>query len=458
MEFPIYQVPFLGNGMVIGVNAIIHVLISHGFAIGLFGMIVLADAMAMGRSEERRRPWDVFNKRLLKFTVITTTVVGAMTGVGIWFTTTALAPRGIGLMLRIFFWAWFIEWIVFVLEVVAILLFYFYWDKLGSRFGRKKRIALGLSYMILAIMSAVIITGMLGFMLTSGDWPMERSFSQAFLNPSYFPQLFTRLGIAAVIGALTAMLFALFLSPKDRVFQDEASRLYGLILAITLPLLAIAVYTYYHTVPTGFIGRSLFSVLTGRLSQSPSLFFTANFVAIGCLVLIAISASFGRIRLTQWLMIPSLLFAIGLVAEFERVREFIRGPYLMPGHMYANTVLLQEEPIMKADGMLGHSYWYQHGYQDGSVITDGAFLFSANCSACHTINGINAIRDRVRGRSEDGIYVLVGRTDDMISFMPPFSGNDDERLATTRFLYELERGNVEMKRAATYTPRVEVAP
>ena len=43
MQFPVYQVPYAGNGMVIGINAIIHVLVSHGVAIGAFAVVVLAD-------------------------------------------------------------------------------------------------------------------------------------------------------------------------------------------------------------------------------------------------------------------------------------------------------------------------------------------------------------------------------------------------------------------------------
>lgn len=185
MDFLLFQVPYLGNGMVIGVNAIVHVIISHGVAIGLMAMIFMAEYIGIRKNSET---WENFAKELLKPAVIIITGVGAVTGVGIWFTTSALAPRGIGSMLRVFFWPWFIEWIVFTLEVIAILIYYFHWEKWTD--DRKKyRWYLGLGYFLLASVSAFLITGIMGFMLTSDGWPWDKSFWSAFFNPSFVPSV-----------------------------------------------------------------------------------------------------------------------------------------------------------------------------------------------------------------------------------------------------------------------------
>ena len=127
MNFPIYQVPYLGNGMLIAINAVLHVIISHGLAIGAIALVVLSEYIGMKRSSEE---WERFARGFLRFTIIITTGVGATTGVGIWFITSTLSPRAIGSMLRIFFWPWFIEWIVFTLEVITVLIYYFTWDRL----------------------------------------------------------------------------------------------------------------------------------------------------------------------------------------------------------------------------------------------------------------------------------------------------------------------------------------
>jgi hypothetical protein len=388
---------------------------------------------------------------MLKFIVIVTTTVGAMTGVGIWFTTTALAPRAIASMLRVFFWAWFAEWVVFLLEVIAILVFYFLWDRLG-RENRRLRIRLGLVYVALSCTTAFIITGILGFMLTPGEWVTDPSLWNGFFNPTYWPQLATRLLLATVLGALLALMFAAFFSPRERRLQGELLRFCGMVLLIATPLMLVAATIYTLNVPTGFMGRTLFSVLTSRLSQTPEIFWVANGIAVAVLFAIAAAAFFTKLRATQVLLLPALLLFFGLVAEFERVREFIRGPYLMPGHMYVSSVVLEEEELFRETGMLPHSPWYAAGYDNGTEDNTGAFLFSANCSGCHTIGGINDIRARIDGRSIDGLYVIVGRTHDMISFMPPFSGNQEEQRLLARFLYRLGQGQVQMESLARHLP------
>jgi hypothetical protein len=63
---------------------------------------------------------------------------------------------------------------------------------------------------------------------------------------------------------------------------------------------------------------------------------------------------------------------------------------------------------------------------------------------------------RVRGRSEDGIAVIIGRLHDMVPFMPPFSGNDEERRTLTRFLASLEgqQGKNSPSRFSPYVRRL----
>jgi len=107
MEFLLFQVPYLGNGMTIGIVAVVHVLISHGLAIGAMTMVVVSEYLGL---RDQDPDWERFSRNLLLAVIITITGVGAVTGVGIWVTTSALSPRGIGSLLRVFFWPWFAEW------------------------------------------------------------------------------------------------------------------------------------------------------------------------------------------------------------------------------------------------------------------------------------------------------------------------------------------------------------
>jgi mono/diheme cytochrome c family protein len=451
MQFPVYEIPYLGNGMTIGLDAILHVIISHGLAIGAITIIVISEYIGFRKSS---RDWEKFAKEFLMVNIIIITGIGAVTGVGIWFITSAISPNGIGSMLRIFFWPWFSEWIVFALEVIVLLIYYFTWDKWSGE-SKKKHIYLGASYIVLGISSAFLITGILGFMLTPDGWPWNKSFWSAFFNPGFIPQLLLRASMAFALGASFSMAFLLF-TRRESVFRKEALHLFGKVFLVSFIGVVICAFWYFNIVPSTFKTHAIFAALTSRFSQQPEIFYTINAIGLFILFLFSLFAFRGSIFSSRILLIPALLFCIGFVIEFERVREFIRGPYLMPGYMYANQVLLNESLFLEKDGMLKNSYWYNKVTGKPDVINQGAYLFAQNCSMCHTIGGINDIKTKVRGRPEDGIFVIIGHTHEMVPFMPPFSGTEDERRTMARFLYQLSNEKINIAAPSRFAPIKEV--
>jgi len=434
MPFLLFQMPYLGNGMVIGFNAILHVVLSHGVAIGVVAMITLAEYLAV---KKNREDWENFAQDLLKPTVIVITGVGAVTGVGIWFTTSALAPRGIGSMLRIFFWPWLIEWIVFTLEVIAVLIYYFKWGRWTGP-QRGFRWSFGLLYVLLASGSAFLITGILGFMLTPDGWPWHQTLLSGFFNPSFVPQLLLRLGAAFALGSLFSIGF-LLVTKRVAAFRKEAMSLYGKVFALSVFVVGFCAWWYFATVPSAFKTHALFAVLTSHFSQKPEIFWIMNAGGVFLLLLFFISTLSRSTLFSRLLILPALLAGIGFVSEYERMREFIRGPYLIPGYMYANQVLLKESLFLKKNGMLNNAYWFDMTLGSPTEASEGAFLFAQNCSMCHTIGGINDIRDRVRERTEMGIAVIVNHINDMVPFMPPFSGTNQEAQVLASFLHRLSQ-------------------
>ncbi|OGC82027.1 MAG: hypothetical protein A2W07_01325 [candidate division Zixibacteria bacterium RBG_16_43_9] len=440
MEFPIFQVPYLGNGMTIALNAVLHIIIVQGITTGVITMIALAEYIGFKKSSEH---WENFAKQLLKPTLIIITGVGSVTGVGIWFITSALSPRGIGLMLRIFFWPWFVEWLVFAVEVIVILLYYFTWEK-WSGLKKKQHIYLGFGYSLLAIISAVLITGILGFMLTSDGWPWNRSFWSAFFNPSFIPQLFLRLGIAFGLGSVFTSAYLLF-TRQDPMFRKEALRLFGKVALVFLLIGLLSTWWYFSVVPSRFKTHAVFSVLTSHFSQHPEFFWFLNIFGALILALFSFTALTRSVSISRLLVIPAILFYCCFITEYERVREFIRGPFLLPGYLYSNQVQLDESLFWKENGALKNSYWYSQAGNSADTTAQGAYLFAQNCSSCHTIDGLNDIKDRLRGRTEDGIYVILGNTHQMVPFMPPFSGTEAERRVLSTFLYRLTSGEIKLK-------------
>ncbi len=446
MEFPIFQVPYLGNAMTIALDAVLHVIIGHGLAIGALTMVVISEYFGFKKSS---RDWEIFAKEYLKFLIIIITGVGAVTGVGIWFITSALAPRGIGSLLRVFFWPWFIEWIVFTSEVVVILIYYFTWDKwTGER--KKKHIYIGLSYIFFALTSAFLITGILGFMLTPDGWPWDESFWSAFFNPSFLPQLLLRISGSFALGAIFSVGF-LFATSREAVFRKEALRFFGKVALFSFSAAVIFAWWYFSVIPSTFKTFAIFAVLR-RFSQQPEIFYIITAISVFIFVLFVLSALRGSTFLSRVLIIPVLLISIGYVAEYEGVREFIRGPYIMPGYMYANQVLLKESPFLDQAGTLENSYWYGITTNSPNYINQGAYLFAQDCSMCHTIGGINDIKKRIKGRTEDGILVILNHTHEMVPFMPPFSGTDQERKIMAHFLYQLSNENIKLGEPSRFAP------
>jgi hypothetical protein len=345
-------------------------------------------------------------------------------------------------MLRIFFWPWLAEWGVFVLEVLSLLLLYWAWDWLEKL--RKLRIALAFAYSGYSIVSAILITGIISFMLTSGSWPEHPRLATAFFNPSFLPQLMSRLAISGAMGVLFAM-GLVALPGLDAAVQRAILRPLGLTLLACFALLVPSLAWYLLVVPDFFTTRNVFAVLTQHSAQTPAAFYVGNLAAAAVVVALAWTGIVRSVRSLHWLIIPGLVVMIGFIAEFERIREFIRGPYLMPGHMYVSEVLMSEHPLFADEGMLANDYWYQRLHRKADLNQAGARLFNNNCAVCHSIGGVNDIRARIAGRPQDGLDVLLGRTHEMVSFMPPFAGNSLERRVTARFLSRLGQGTVSMQ-------------
>jgi hypothetical protein len=448
MQFPYFQFPLLGDGLIIAINAILHVFISHGVSIGMISMIVLAEYIGFKKGSA---DWEHFARTAVKPAVIIITGLGAVTGVGIWSLTSGLVPSAIGEMLRLFFWPWFIEWGIFLMEVLAILIYYYTWNSWRGR-AKIYHIYFGLAYVILAVISAFLITGILGFMLTSDGWPWDRNFWHAFFNPTFVPQLAWRICVSFSMGALFTIFYLLFSYHRTKEFLREALGVYARIFAFPLILMPFAGYWWFELVPEGFRTHAKPSLLMWAFAKDDALFWPVHIIC-GIIVIGLLTANWRKhVLISRLTIVPAIIVVMLFVAEFERVREFIRGPYLMPGYMYADSVLLTENDLFRKEGMLKHAYWYKTLVPEPNLQQDGAYLFAQNCGNCHTIGGKNSIVDRFAGRTRKGIYVIIGRTEQMVPWMGPFSGNDYERKLLSDFIYDLCQNKLNLQNQTRYPP------
>ena len=109
MDFPVFHLDFFGNRWLIATIAILHVLINHGLAVGMMPLVAAMEWYGHKKQDPR---WDRLAYKILFFCFLITTTVGALTGVGIWFSVSLVNPYSIASLIRVFFWAWFTEWLV----------------------------------------------------------------------------------------------------------------------------------------------------------------------------------------------------------------------------------------------------------------------------------------------------------------------------------------------------------
>ena len=164
-------------------------------------------------------------------------------------------------------------------------------------------------------------------------------------------------------------------------------------------------------------------------------------------VVVAVTAVAGTLlprRVPRVALLVPFAMTLVLLGSFERVREFIRKPYVIGDYMYANGIRVDDYPLFKEEGILRHAtYTTVREVTDSNRIEAGAEVFKLSCTRCHTATGINSVTDRLRDLYGSGPwdrdtvkYYLIGMHTAR-PFMPPFPGNDAEAGALADYLVDL---------------------
>ncbi|MEB3329360.1 MAG: c-type cytochrome [Candidatus Sericytochromatia bacterium] len=441
MDFPYFELPWLGNRSLIAAVATLHVLVNHSAAIGGSLLVVLAERHGLCSGDEA---WERLARRLAFTFFLLTTTVGALSGVGIWFTAMVTAPQGIAAMLRIFFWAWFLEWFVFLAEVGMVLAYFLSWDAFRDR---RRHLQLGWAYVGTSYLTLLVIVGILGAMLTPGAWVSDRSFWSAFFNPTYAPQVLVRTGLALALAAALGLTLAPWLAPPAT--RVAFGRLCARFFVAAAPLMALGGAWYLAVLPAHVKAQLPTAAATLAFSRWAD---QAAAVHLGVWVGLLALGVWGLRRARPWPL--PLALATGVVltlalGHFERVREFSRKPYLIPGYMYANGLRVADGPRLAREGMLPHTRWQGvKGVEAGREREAGRALFRLQCATCHTLQGPNALAPRVAGWTPAQVDSFVRVQHQVHPFMPPFLGTPAERRALAEFLAS----------EATPSPRVARQP
>lgn len=460
-DFPIFEMPVIGQRMLMAINAIIHVFVSHGGAVG--GSVVLA---ALAWWANKRNDLVVYNmtyKILMVFFIITTSV-GALTGIGMWIHANIISPNAIGGLIRVFFWKWFIEWIVFNLEVIFLLFWFMTWKKYqDTPEGRAKSIKYGIYYAIASWFTMVIITAILAFMLTPNfeaqPWldpeiyPGKVDYNNALFNPTWFPSLafrtFSSIAFAASLAILWTWILTYFSSnEEEKASKNRIIKFLAKIMLITVPLSAIFGFVYLSAIPE--VARELIptAVMTRKFADNLELMYSV-IVILGIVVVASSVIAYFRTEKMPYVAALSMVVVFALFWGFEeRVREFIRKPYLIYNYMYSNGIRPLDVPYLNKVGILKHAVFIDEDKkilkEDKSNIKEvGHSIYLIECRICHTENGINGLKSLTKGWTQGAIaHRLKNLQGGGTPFMPPFVGTDTEREALATFIHSLNEEGV----------------
>ena len=129
MNYPIWEIPNIGSAFWVAFMTIPHVYIAH-FAIGGGLFLVLTELKAYRENSEAILN---YTRSHAKFFLLLTMVYGGVSGVGIWFTIALANPQVTSSLIHTFVFGWAIEWVFFLGEIVALLIYHYYFDRLQRK-------------------------------------------------------------------------------------------------------------------------------------------------------------------------------------------------------------------------------------------------------------------------------------------------------------------------------------
>lgn len=444
MNYPVWDVPLIGSGWVIGMIAIFHIMISH-FAVG--GGFYLAFAERKAR-RENRADWLEVIRAHSKFFLILTGVFGAVSGVGIWFAIGLASPESTSALIHNFVFGWAIEWCFFIVEIATATVYYYTWDRIAP----ETHMRLGWLYAGTSWCTLVIINGILTFMLTPGQsWlavagtGQEASrFWQAFFNPTYWPSLVLRtlicLALAGVWALVTASRIDRFEKPE---LKAEVIRWSTRWLIPSFMLVPVALAWYLSAVPETsrkLMQSGINTIGSGMFTQVTRAALVTTMASATILAIVYFLAWRNPLDFSLGHAGAVVFLALAATGATEHAREMIRKPYTVGHYMFSNGVRQSQVARLNEVGYMTASPW-NHGHME-----QGEMMFRGQCMNCHTVDGYRSIRKLMHGRDRRAIANIVTMlhetppTSPYRNFMPPLVGTKDEIDALIGYLDRLENG------------------
>jgi len=429
MNYPVWDVPFLGAGLVVAIIAIVHVLISH-IAVGGGAFLFVAEMWSERQPDGVRvREW---LHRYATFFLVLTTVLGAMTGVGIWFSIQLASPEATSLLIHQFVFAWATEWVAFLGELTVLYLYYYGW----SSNSRRMQVFLAGAYFVIAWISLVIINGILTFMLTPGGWTLEnKDIVAGFFNPGYMPALLLRTVVMFLLAGLSALVVASRIENEDlkkRVVRFAVK--WVVPAAVLAPLFMAWYWSELPALPVKLAHEGVAGLAGGKLEiLSRTLWLAA--MASGLLVLGASVVGLRPQATSTTAAVALLGIALLGIAGAEFFREMARKPYVVHDVLFSNSLWKKDaSPQNLARPFVHKARW--HPEVEPLSSQHGEWVYRLQCASCHTLDGYRSLTSRTAAWTASFGFRWLGTMDSQ-GVMPPFNGSDEDRAALVAYLISL---------------------
>ncbi|MBU2650705.1 MAG: cytochrome C [Bacteroidetes bacterium] len=420
MNYPVWEITSTGGGLLIAIIAIAHVFIAH-LAVGGGLFLVLTEMKAFRDNDAQLMD---YVKKHTWFFLLLTMVFGGITGVGIWFIISLVNPAATSALIHHFVFGWATEWVFFIGEIVALLIYHYRFGKMDTR----AHIRIGWLYFIFAWLSLFIINGIIGFMLTPGKWIATQNFWHGFFNPTFLPALVFRTGIALTIAGLFGLVTAAFI--KDRSFQIRLYRYCARWIYLPILIVVASGFYYVYSIPESSF-HNIF-IANPEAVTYIRLFFWASILVV-ILGLMFIWQAPSGIQKTGILLI--IVFAFTWMWGFEYTREIARKPYVIYDYMYSTSIHPEDIPTLNKKGFLAQARWSEiKEVNKENFLEAGYELFTLQCLACHTIDGYNGITAQTAHLTERGLIAKLTGLGKINDYMPPFAGTELEKEALAAYI------------------------
>jgi hypothetical protein len=439
MNYPIWEFIKINGGTLIAIISVFHAYIAH-LAVGGGIFLWLTDLKGL---KEKNAAIHDYIKRYTLFFLLVTMVLGGVTGVGIWFIIMLVNPSATSALIHNFVFGWAIEWVFFLGEIAALLIYHYRFDTLKQR----DRLNVAFLYALFAWLSMAVINGILSFMLTPGDWLATHRFWDGFFNPTFWPSLLFRTSAAIMIAGLFGLLTNVY--GKEGALRDLMMRYCAKWLLFPAPGIACFGCWYYYAIPLSI--RTTTFRLNIETLLPLDIFLSASFF----LFFGGISFLF-RARASVQKVIAIALAFIGLAwyGGFEYMREYARRPYVIYGYMYSNSILESDADTLNREGALSHARWSPvKEVTDDNIMEAGKALFSLECAACHSTGGIkNDILKKTGSLTYMGMLSQLKGQGKVLDYMPPFVGTGREMEALATYIIAGLQHKEIVTEPAVYTP------